>query len=121
MPRLRRVAANGAAIVSALRHQIPGLIAVRPEGGKVARAQAVAPLVEAGNGYLPHPRPAWRLRPERAWVEDFLDQCTAFPKAAHDDGVDALTQLLVRWQQPQLVIRARRLDEGLPPRLPLYG
>ena len=114
-------AANGAAIVNALRHQIPGLIAVRPEGGKVARAQAVAPLVEAGNVYLPNPRPDGRLCPQRAWVEDFLDQCTAFPKVAHDDDIDALTQLLVRWQQPQLLIRVRRLDEGLPPRIPLYG
>ena len=114
-------AANGAAIVSALRNQLPGLIAVRPEGGKVARAQAVAPLVEAGNVYLPNPRPDGRLRPERAWGEDFLDQCTAFPKAAHDDDIDALTQLLVRWQYLPSFIRARRLDEGLPPWIPLYG
>ena len=48
---------------------------------KEVRAQAVAPLVEAGNVYLPNPRPDGRLRPERAWLEDFLDQCTAFPKA----------------------------------------
>ena len=114
-------AANGAAIVNALRNQLPGLIAVRPEGGKEVRAQAVAPLVEAGNVYLPHPRPDGRLDPERAWVEDFLDQCTAFPKAAHDDDVDALTQLLVRWQHPRPHIRVRRLDEGLLPWRPLYG
>ena len=38
--------------------------------------------------------------PERAWVDDFLHQLTVFPNGAHDDDVDAFTQLLVRWQQP---------------------
>ena len=38
--------------------------------------------------------------PERAWVEDFLDNLCAFPTGAHDDDVDALTQLLARWGRP---------------------
>ena len=33
----------------------------------------------------------------RAWVEDFIDQCAAFPNGAHDDDVDAFTQLPMRW------------------------
>ena len=43
------------------------------------------------------------------------------PQGAHDDDVDALTQLLVRWQHPPPLIRVRRLDAGLPPWIPLYG
>ena len=57
--------------------------------------------VEAGNVYLPNPRPHGRLLPERDWVEDFLHQLTVFPHGAHDDDVDAFTQLLVRWQRPR--------------------
>ena len=71
-------------------------MAVQPEGGKLARAQAVQPLVEAGNVYLPNPRPLGRAIPERAWVDEFLHQLTIFPNGAHDDDVDAFTQLLVR-------------------------
>jgi predicted phage terminase large subunit-like protein len=93
-------AANGPAIIDALVHRIPGIIAVSPQGGKLARAHAAQPRVEAGSVYLPNPRPYGTLLPERAWVEDFLYQLTVFPHGAHDDDVDAFTQLLVRWQQP---------------------
>ena len=47
--------ANGPAVIASLRHEIEGLIAVNPEGGKQARAAAVSPQIEAGNVYLPHP------------------------------------------------------------------
>jgi len=95
-------AANGPAIIEVLRHRVSGIIAVQPEGGKLARAYAAQPQVEAGNVYLPNPRPHGRLMPERAWVDDFLYQLTGFPNSAHDDDVDALTQLVVRWQRPEL-------------------
>ena len=55
---------------------------MNPEGGKVARAAAVCPLIEAGNVYLPHPDYA-------PWVGDFIEECAAFPNGAHDDQVDA--------------------------------
>ena len=94
-------AANGPAIIDVLRHRVSGIIAVQPEGGKLARAQAAQPWVEAGNVHLPNPRPHGRLIPERAWVEDFVYQLTVFPNGAHDDDVDAFTQLLVRFQRPR--------------------
>jgi predicted phage terminase large subunit-like protein len=47
--------ANGPAVIAALRHEVSGLVAITPEGGKVARAQAVSPQVESCNIYLPHP------------------------------------------------------------------
>lgn len=92
-------AANGPAIIDTLRHRVSGLIPVTPEGGKDARAHAATPFIEAGNLRLPNPRPQGRLVPERAWVDDFLDQCCAFPHGAHDDDVDALTQLIARCRQ----------------------
>ena len=82
--------ANGSAVIQMLTHDIPGILPVTPEGGKVARAQAVSPLIEAGNVYLPHPQ----FMP---WVNDFIEECAAFPNGAHDDQVDAMTQALLRW------------------------
>ena len=70
-----------------------GIIAVAPEGGKVARAAAVSPGIEAGNVYLPHAQIA-------PWVTGFIEECAAFPNGAHDDQVDAATQALLRWAIP---------------------
>ena len=95
-------AANGPAIINVLGRQVPGIIGVTPDGGKYARAQAASPTVEAGNVWLPNPRPHGRLLPERAWVADFLHACCMFPTGAHDDDVDAFTQLLTRCLQPEL-------------------
>ena len=81
--------ANGPAVIQELRHHVQGLIEVQPEGGKVARAHAVAAQVESENVYLPHPATA-------LWVEDFLEEATVFPHGRHDDQVDAMTQALNR-------------------------
>jgi len=105
-------AANGPAIIDVLKHSVSGIVAVRPEGGKVARAHAVQPQVEAGNVYLPNPRPHGRSVPGREWVEDFVHQLTVFPRGAHDDDVDAFTQLLVRWQPGGYGIRVREAIWG---------
>jgi predicted phage terminase large subunit-like protein len=83
--------ANGPAIITMLRSKVAGLIPVEPEGGKVGRARAVSPEIEAGNVYLPHPA----LYP---WVNELINSCASFPNAAHDDDVDAMTQALARWQ-----------------------
>jgi predicted phage terminase large subunit-like protein len=95
-------AANGPAIVDSLGRQVSGIIAVTPEGGKLARARAAQPQVEAGNIWLPNPRPHGHLIHEREWVDDFIHQCSVFPNGAHDDDVDAFTQLVTRWLKPQL-------------------
>jgi len=81
--------ANGPAVIDALSRTVPGLIPVNPEGGKYARAQAVAPLVEAGNVHLPAPEFA-------PWVGDLVEEAQVFPNGTHDDQVDALTQALNR-------------------------
>jgi hypothetical protein len=60
---------------------------VKPDGGKVARAYAVQPVVEARQCYLPHPSIA-------PWVEDFIRQLAQFPRGRNDDDVDACTQAL---------------------------
>jgi predicted phage terminase large subunit-like protein len=82
--------ANGSAVIQMLANEVSGLLPITPEGGKVARAAAVSPLIEAGNVYLPHPQFA-------PWVNDLIEECAAFPNGAHDDQVDAMTQALLRW------------------------
>ena len=32
------------------------------------------------------------------WVNEFIEECIAFPNGAHDDQVDAMTQALLRWR-----------------------
>jgi predicted phage terminase large subunit-like protein len=84
---MSRIRPTARAVLQTLKHEMAGLIAVNPEGGKIARAHAVSPQIESGNVYLPHPS----LYP---WVEPFIESCAAFPNGSYDDDVDALTQAL---------------------------
>jgi predicted phage terminase large subunit-like protein len=60
--------ADGPAVIQMLSREIPGLIPVTPQGGKMARAAAVSPLIEAGNVYLLHPQqaPGWVISSRNA-------------------------------------------------------
>ena len=88
--------ANGPAVMETLTQEIAGIIAVEPLGGKVARAFAAQPTLKSGNVYLPNPVDplTGKFIPERAWVQRFIKNCADFPKALHDDDVDAFTQLV---------------------------
>lgn len=81
--------ANGPAVISQLRSTVGGLIAVEPDGSKLARASAVSPFVQAGNVWLP----AVELAP---WIDGYIEEHAAFPLAAHDDQVDTTSQALNR-------------------------
>ena len=80
--------ANGPAIISDLRNSIVGLVAVEPDGSKEARAYAVTPEIESGNVHLPSPANC-------PWIDEFIEELSAFPKGAHDDQVDTATQALI--------------------------
>ena len=82
-------AANGPAIIDSLKQKLPGVIAVRPDGGKLARFQSIAPVIESGNVYLPTPK-------HSPWVDDLVHEVTFFPNGSHDDQVDAMSQALRR-------------------------
>lgn len=94
--------ANGAAIIEELTAAIADakvtdregrpivcvLEAIEPKGdggGKVARAAAAMPAVEAGHVYV---------LDGAAWADDFIGEVAAFPNGKKDDRVDALTQAL---------------------------
>jgi predicted phage terminase large subunit-like protein len=83
--------ANGTAVIETLSSEIPGVLAVNPEGGKVARAYAMQPTQEAGNVWLPDPD----IDPG---IETFLTEASSFPSAPNDDEVDAMTQY-VNWSR----------------------
>lgn len=83
--------ANGAAVISSLKGEVPSIVPVNPQGGKQSRASAIAPMFEAGNIWLPHPR-----MPGYEWVQAYIDELTMFPRGANDDQVDATTQALIR-------------------------
>lgn len=78
--------ANGAAIIETLQSEIGGIVPIDPEGGKEARASAIAPQVEGGNVYLPEGAP---------WLGEWVAEFSSFPRGAHDDQVDALSQALI--------------------------
>jgi hypothetical protein len=51
--------------------------------------------------------------PGREWVLDFIEQLAMFPNGAHDDDVDAFTQLVARWRRRRgLSDEMRRLIFG---------
>jgi predicted phage terminase large subunit-like protein len=77
--------ANGAAVIQMLRHKLGGIVAINPTESKVSRVNAVVPLIQGGNVYLPHPDDA-------KWVRGFLEECASFPTGSHDDMVDAFSQ-----------------------------
>ena len=79
--------ANGSAIITMLRTEMSGVIAVQPNGSKMSRVQAVLGAIESGNVYLPK---------MKRWVEDFVDECSSFPNGQHDDQVDSMSQALNR-------------------------
>lgn len=79
--------ANGSAIIQTLQNEIGGIVPVNPEGGKVARVNAVSAYIESGNVYLPR----------TSWIHDFVEEAASFPNGKNDDQVDAMSQALHRF------------------------
>jgi predicted phage terminase large subunit-like protein len=79
--------ANGPAVIDTLKHDVPGVIAIEPEGGKEVRASRITALIEAHNVYLPD---------GEAWVGDYIEEFARFPVGEHDDQVDATSQALTK-------------------------
>ncbi len=78
--------ASGQSLLQELRmsSQLP-LVAINPLADKVTRLAAVTPMLEAGQVLLPR---------EAVWLAEFERELLGFPNAAHDDMVDAFSQLL---------------------------
>lgn len=77
--------ANGPAVISVLKRKVPGIEAVTPLGGKIDRANAIAPLVRTKSVAILAGQP---------WTERVLYQVGNFPRVPNDDHVDAMSQAL---------------------------
>ena len=68
-----------------------GIEVINPRGAdKVARAYSVAPLFEEGLIWAP----GFEDGTFRDWAEIVVQECVVFPKGAHDDLVDSVTQAI---------------------------
>ena len=81
--------ANGPAVISTLKSTIFGIVAVEPDGGKLARANATAPPIEAGDVWVPATDVA-------TFGDELVEEAAGFPNGTHDDQVDAASQALNR-------------------------
>lgn len=94
--------ANGTAIADTLRYipDIPPVVTVNPMGGKVSRAQAVTPFIDAGNYYiaddLDDELVEWHIATTLPATQKVLTQYKSFPFGKHDDMVDEMSQGLIR-------------------------
>lgn len=98
--------ANGSAIIDSVKGVVKKVIAINPTGSKEERAQAVAPIFDAGDIYLPHPS----ICP---WIEDFVNECKIFPNGKHDDQVDSMTQA-VEYLDKIGHISLKEVNKGAP-------
>lgn len=80
--------ANGPAIISDLKREIPGLVSYSSKDSKEARLFAVSPFFESGNVFIPHKDIA-------NWANDFIEELVNFPNSLNDDQVDACSQAIV--------------------------
>jgi predicted phage terminase large subunit-like protein len=61
---------------------------------KIARANAVAPVLESGMVWYPE---------VYDWAQDLVEECAAFPNGSHDDQVDAAVMALMRFRQGNFI------------------
>ena len=59
---------------------------IKVEQDKIARVNAVTPLIEAGRIVLPS---------NKHWLKSFTDECEEFPNGEFDDAVDSMSQFLL--------------------------
>jgi predicted phage terminase large subunit-like protein len=80
---------SGTNLIQDLRNDGVFSIAIAPEGDKVVRMAAGSACIEDGRVFLPQKAP---------WLDNFRSEVLAFPNGAHDDQVDALSQL-INWSR----------------------
>jgi predicted phage terminase large subunit-like protein len=61
------------------------MLAIKPQGSKEARADAVRPEFQAGNVLFPA---------NASWLSEYTQELLTFPGGDHDDQVDSTTQFL---------------------------
>lgn len=70
---------------------------------KISRAYAVQPIFSGG----------YVFAPDKDWADKLIAQCEAFPKAKHDDMLDALSQGLKFLRERQLLARPDEISADI--------
>lgn len=65
---------------------------IKIEKDKIARVNAITPLIEAGRIILPQ---------NKYWLKSFTDECEEFPNGEFDDAVDSMSQFLLNEKAKQ--------------------
>ena len=103
--------ANGSAIIQRLRKTMYGIIPVDPKGGKIARVNAILGAIESGNVHLPH----------KPFAEDFVNECSQFPRGLHDDQVDSMSQALNVMIYQDSKAKVTRPKSSIELNFPIFG
>ena len=75
--------ASGQSLLQELKRESGmSLIPYKVVHDKVARVNAILPLIEGGRVFIPE---------QSQWLDDFIDEAVSFPSGRHDDQVDAMT------------------------------
>lgn len=91
--------ANGTGIIQVLRDEMQGIIAVEPDASKESRVNRVSWIIESKCCYLPR---------DKKFTWEFVEQCSAFPNAKHDDMVDSCAYALTRLSNSRSIRSAIR-------------
>ncbi len=84
--------ASGQSLIQELKREtrIP-IFPIKVDKDKVARANAITPLIESGRVILPE---------YASWLHDYIQELSNFPNGEHDDQVDSTTQALSQMANP---------------------
>lgn len=95
--------ANGSAIIDDIKHLTEGVKAIQATGGDNThtKANVTSKKQNTGNIILPHPAIC-------SWTEEFIEEFTNYPNAAHDDRVSSVCQGIVYIRNSKPVIPAFR-------------
>ena len=75
--------ASGQSLIQELKRESGmAIIPYKVVHDKVARVNAILPLIEGGRVFIPEQSP---------WLDHFIDEAVSFPSGRHDDQVDAMT------------------------------
>jgi len=77
--------ALGPALMDVLKDEVRGIVAINPDGSKIARAEACTPALRRGDVFVPAHRP---------WCKAWLDEAEAFPSGEANDRIDAASQAI---------------------------
>ena len=101
--------ASGLPLTYELRKMGIPVINFTPSRGndKHTRVNSVAPLFESGCIWAPT---------DKAFAQEVIEECAAFPYGDHDDLVDSMTQAVMRFRQGGFIDHPEDyLEDPIPP------